>query len=70
MLECNRVDLEPGRYLSQRADVKNPNRFYFAFKLNGVKRQFQFSASRYEQLVIRIVSSSRSAASISKKWRG
>jgi len=50
--------------------VKNPNRFYFVFKLNGVNRQFQFSASRYEQLVICIVSSSRSAASISKKWLG
>ena len=41
MLERNRVDLEPGLYLYQRADVKNPNRFYFSFKLNGVKRQFR-----------------------------
>lgn len=41
MLERNRVELEPGLYIYQRADVKNPNRFYYSFKLIGVKRQFR-----------------------------
>ena len=49
MLERNRIDLEPGLYIYQRADVKSQDRFYCSFKLQGVKRQFRSLGEVSEQ---------------------